>query len=164
MKKIDRHVTDTVSPWTKKRIVNQSLGLKWYLLGVKQPKTEELKKRRVEAGRRLPGWGQRHDTDIIKIFSDGAWSPRTRKHYKHIKSCIDNVPQVMQNKHPARVMALGVVSREAHVLPPHFFGTPKISVPKFVNLGGRWHPMVDNFPLSLLTFKVNFPLLTDVLT
>ena len=27
--------------------------------------------------------------------------------------------------------------------------TPPVSVPKFVDFGGKRHPMVDNFPLSL---------------
>ena len=30
--------------------------------------------------------------------------------------------------------------------------------PKNVDLGGRLHPVVNNFPLSHVNFKVNFPL------
>ena len=37
------------------------------------------------------------------------------------------------------------------------------SVPKFVDLGGRRHPVVNNFPLSRVIFKVNFPLSNDPL-
>ena len=37
------------------------------------------------------------------------------------------------------------------------------SVPKFVDLGGRRHPVVNNFPLSHVIFKVNFPLSNDPL-
>ena len=35
------------------------------------------------------------------------------------------------------------------------------SVPKFVDLGGRRHPLVNNFPLSHVIFKVNCPLSND---
>ena len=38
-------------------------------------------------------------------------------------------------------------------------GYPK----KFVDLGGRQHPVVNNFPLSHVIFKVNFPLSNDPL-
>ena len=38
------------------------------------------------------------------------------------------------------------------------------SVPKSVDFGGKWHPMVDNLPLSLPIFLLNFPLSTDALT
>ena len=37
------------------------------------------------------------------------------------------------------------------------------SVPKFVDLGGRRHPMVNNFSLSHVIFKVNFPHSNDPL-
>ena len=33
-----------------------------------------------------------------------------------------------------------------------------VSVPKFADLGGKWHPKANNFPLSLPNFEVNFPL------
>ena len=39
-----------------------------------------------------------------------------------------------------------------------------ISVPKFADLGGSWHHTVDNFPLLLYIFLVNFPLQTHYLT
>ena len=41
--------------------------------------------------------------------------------------------------------------------------SPLHSVPKFVDLGGRRHPVVNNFPLSHVIFKVNFPLSNDPL-
>ena len=37
------------------------------------------------------------------------------------------------------------------------------SVPKFVDLCGRRHPVVNNFPLSHVIFKVNFALSNDPL-
>ena len=37
------------------------------------------------------------------------------------------------------------------------------SVPNFFDLGGKRHPVVNNFPLSHLIFKVNFPLSNDPL-
>ena len=37
------------------------------------------------------------------------------------------------------------------------------SIPKFVDLGGRRHPVVNNFPLLHVIFKVNFPLSNDPL-
>ena len=37
------------------------------------------------------------------------------------------------------------------------------NVPKFVDLCGRRHPLVNNFPLSHVIFKVNFPLPNDPL-
>ena len=36
-----------------------------------------------------------------------------------------------------------------------------VSVPKLVDFGGNWHPRVNNIPLSLLIFKVNFSLSAD---
>ena len=48
-----------------------------------------------------------------------------------------------------------------------FMGDPQVawrlhvSVSKFVDFVGKWHPMVDNFLLTLLIFKVDFPLPTD---
>ena len=40
----------------------------------------------------------------------------------------------------------------------------KHSVPKFADLGGRQHPIGNNFLLSLMIFKVNFPLSNDPLS
>ena len=37
------------------------------------------------------------------------------------------------------------------------------SVPEFLDLGERRHPVVNNFPLSHVIFKVNFPLSNDPL-
>ena len=37
------------------------------------------------------------------------------------------------------------------------------SVPEFLDLGGRRLPVVNNFPLSHVIFKVNFPLSNDPL-
>ena len=37
------------------------------------------------------------------------------------------------------------------------------SVPKYVDLGGRRHLVMNNFPLSRVIFKVNFPLSNDPL-
>ena len=37
------------------------------------------------------------------------------------------------------------------------------SVPEFLDLGGRRHPLVNSFPLSHVIFKVNFPLSNDPL-
>ena len=49
--------------------------------------------------------------------------------------------------------------------PPVLAGPPAspspVSVPKLVDLGGKWHPLVNNFPLSLLIFNVNFSLSAD---
>ena len=39
-----------------------------------------------------------------------------------------------------------------------------LNVPKFVDLGGKRHPMAYNFPLSLLIIEVIFSLSTDELT
>ena len=36
-------------------------------------------------------------------------------------------------------------------------------VPKFIDLGGRRHPVVNNFPLSHVIFEVNFPFSNDPL-
>ena len=48
---------------------------------------------------------------------------------------------------------------------PHIRATKNgaTSVPKFIDLGGRLHPVVNNFPLSHVIFKVNFPLSNDPL-
>ena len=42
-------------------------------------------------------------------------------------------------------------------------GSLGYSVPEFLDLGGRRQPVVNNFPLSHVIFKVNFPLSNDPL-
>ena len=115
-----------VSPRTVRRIVHQDLGLKSYVLRVKQLLTDDMKKKRVEIGRRLLNSMKGSAKDKIRIFSDEKLfitdQKTNRRNDRFIGDSIEEVPVVMRSKHPAGVMVLGAVSSEGHVMPPHFFG------------------------------------------
>lgn len=115
-----------VSPRTVRRVVRQDLGLKSYVLRVKQLLTEDMKRKRVEIGQRLLNSLKRGARDKIRIFSDEKLfttdQKSNRRNDRFIGDSIEEVPVVMKSKHPAGVMVLGAVSSEGHVMPPHFFG------------------------------------------
>ena len=114
-----------VSARTLRRVVHEDLGLKSYVLRVKQLLTPAMKQKRVDIGRRLLNSLKRMTNGKIKIFSDEKFfttdQKANRRNDRYIGDTIDKVPVVMRSKHPVGVMVLGAVSSEGHVMPPHFF-------------------------------------------
>lgn len=115
-----------VSEGTIRNVVHENMGYKSYALKKGQFLSKEMKENRLIKSKMLLN-KLKHPAkqDLIWFFSDEKNFDQDQKVNRRNDRwmCKDpsEVPRIMQNKFPASVMVLGVVSSEGHVMPPHFF-------------------------------------------
>ena len=115
-----------VTERTVRRVVNESLRYKSYVMRRGQFLSDVTKENRVIRGKRLLNKLKHpEEPDMLWFFSDEKNFDQDQKvnrtNDRWLCSDPTEVPTVMHTKFPSSVMVLGVVSNEGHVMPPHLF-------------------------------------------
>ena len=101
-----------------------SLGFTSYVRRHRQLLSDTTKATRVRKGKKLLTW-IKHDKGTVRIFSDKKmWTvdqSRNSRNDRYLAYCVDAVPPIMAQKHPASAMMLGVVTSDGKRMPPFWF-------------------------------------------
>ncbi len=112
-----------VTPRTIRKAVKQ-LGLISYVRRRRQLLSDTTKLTRVAKGKKLLTW-MKHDRSTVRIFSDKKmWTvdqARNRQNDRYLAFCVDEVPPINSQKHPASAMMLGVVASDGKKMKPFWF-------------------------------------------
>ncbi|XP_072764892.1 uncharacterized protein [Anoplolepis gracilipes] len=114
-----------VSDTTMRRIAEEDLRYKSYVIKVRQMLSETAKMKRVARCHLLLNSLKNEAARRIKFFSDekifSVDAKVNRRNDRWLAHDPDEVPVIARTKFPASVHVLGVVSNEGHIMPPHFF-------------------------------------------
>jgi len=113
-----------VSARTIRRAV-KDLGAFSYVRRRRQLLSDALKARRLDKGTKLLNWLKSQPRSTIRIFSDKKnWTvdqKRNARNDRFLAYHVEDVPPIMETKHPASAMMLGVVASDGKRMPPHWF-------------------------------------------
>ena len=110
---------------TMRRIVEEDLRYKSYVIRVRQMLSETVKIKRVARCKLLLCSLKNEAAERIRFFSDEKIftvdAKINRRNDRWLAHDPENVPVVGRTKFPASIQVLSVVSSEGDVMPPHFF-------------------------------------------
>ncbi|XP_032687204.1 uncharacterized protein LOC116851661 [Odontomachus brunneus] len=114
-----------VSDTTMRRIAEEDLRFKSYVIKVRQMLSEAAKMNRVARCNLLLCSLKNEAAGRIRFFSDekifSVDAKVNRRNDRWLARDPEDVPIIARTKFPVSVHVLGVVSSEGHVMPPHFF-------------------------------------------
>jgi hypothetical protein len=114
-----------VGDGTVRRIIEEDLRYRSYVLKVRQMLSQEIKDKRVARCQHLLTSLKHDAASRIRFFSNEKIfvldAKVNKRNDRWLAKDPEDVPIVGQTKHPASVQVLGVISSEGYIMPAHFF-------------------------------------------